>query len=68
MSKLTRKAIKLLSAYGYSEVRQVKHGARYYNGNVFIQVASSPRTEAFLNDIKQNIARHLGVSKSTISL
>ena len=69
MSKAIRKGIKLLNSYGYDvEVKQVKHGSRHYNKfGQFIQIASSPRTEAFINDIRQNIARHLGVSKATIS-
>ncbi len=67
MSKLIRKAVKLLEAHGYTVVKRVKHGTRHYhaNGN-FVQIGSTPRTEAFLNDVKQHIARHLGIKKSTL--
>ena len=67
MRSLMRKAVKLLKAHGFVEGRHVKHGTQYnHPSGVVCLISGSPRTEAFYNDVKQNIARATGIKKSLI--
>ncbi len=62
-----RKAIKLLKKYGFSYTKTVKHGTRYYNeAGQYVQVGSSPRTESYLNAVRQAIGHHLDVPKASV--
>ena len=60
MSKIIRKASKLLKSAGYTKSKVVKHGFRFYNAlGQFVQVGSSPRTEygclqTVADDIRRN--------------
>jgi len=65
MSKaLIRKAVKLCKKHGFVNSKPVKHGQRLYNTNgSFIQISSSPRTDAFYKSVIGDIARILCIPK-----